>query len=161
MVALLRGMLSTQPLHITHGRRLVALAAVVVLALLGLLSAGAPAHAQSPTSGLHGTWKNVDADTSSITKVKVAPSLLGLVAVRAWAQCQPSDCDWGQVAGFSSAPGTVVAHFVHTNDWGIPYAVRDLTLTLRPDGDANYRVATDFVDPFRADYVKKGRLTKV
>ena len=154
--------------RITDGRRLVAIAAVVFVALVAALSAGAPAYAQQPAFGdaldFVGTWKNVDSGTSNITKVKVAPSAgIPPVTVRAWGKCHPSDCDWGKVSGYNGPSGArkVIAHFASKNDWGFVYAQREMTLQMRNDGDVDYRVVTDFADASRDDYVSTGRLTRV
>jgi hypothetical protein len=161
MLALLRGMF-TQP--ITAGRRLVVLAAFALAAL----SVSAPAHAQQPTFGdaldFAGTWKNVNSGTNNLTKIKVSPSAgIPPVKVRAWARCHPSDCDWGTVSGYNGPAGAhkVIAHFAAKNNLGFVFAKRELTLKLRTDGDVDYRVETDFADPFREDYVVSGRLTRL
>ena len=159
-------MLLSQP--ITYGRRLVALAAVALVTLVAAVSAGAPAYAQQPAFGdaldFVGTWKNVNSHSNNITKVKVTPSAgIPVVKVRAWASCSPSDCDWGTVSGYNGPAGAqkVIAHFAAKNHSGFVFAQREMTLKMRTDGDVDYRVVTDFADPFREDYVSAGRLTRV
>ncbi len=69
-----------------------------------------------------GDWRNEDAGTSSITRVRVMPAGGGL-KVRVWGQCSPSDCDWGteQAVAYSPSPA------------GNPASqATDLTITFNP-----------------------------
>ena len=75
-----------------------------------------------------GDWRNEDAGTRSITRVRVMPAGGGL-KVRVWGQCSPSDCDWGSenAVAYSSSPGANSAS-----------SATDLTITFNP-GHALYR----------------------
>jgi hypothetical protein len=49
-----------------------------------------------------GNWKNVDANTSGITRIELTKSG-GKIFVHAWGKCHPEDCDWGVVQAFAYA----------------------------------------------------------
>lgn len=58
--------------------------------------------ASAQLSQFQGNWRNVDPATGGITRLQIAAS--PNVRVRAWGQCQPSDCDMGTVDGFAYGP---------------------------------------------------------
>ncbi len=50
-----------------------------------------------------GTWKNMDANTGGITKLRIA--IEGSeVRVNAWGKCHPEDCDWGEIKADAYGP---------------------------------------------------------
>jgi hypothetical protein len=52
-----------------------------------------------------GQWKNNNANTRGITKIHISNAgRNGIVNVRAWGQCHPTDCDWGSVKGYAYGP---------------------------------------------------------
>ncbi len=50
-----------------------------------------------------GNWNNTDPDTRGITRLKIRVNGNN-VKVRAWGQCHPQDCDWGNVNARAYAP---------------------------------------------------------
>jgi len=49
-----------------------------------------------------GEWKNADPNTRGVTALEIR--VMGAnVTVHAWGQCQPQDCDWGQVNAYAYA----------------------------------------------------------
>lgn len=54
-----------------------------------------------------GNWENVDSATSGVTKLNIKTlNLFGIkiITVRAFGQCHPTDCDWGNVVATAYAP---------------------------------------------------------
>lgn len=74
---------------------------VMSIVLLAMLAAAPNASAQ--LSQFTGKWKNVDANTRSLTTLQV--DVKGSrVRIRAWGKCHPHDCDWGHGDGTVYAP---------------------------------------------------------
>jgi hypothetical protein len=112
---------STRP----GARRTISLTAVVALlatlfAVVGInVVTSAPAHAACADT-LGGTWRNIDANTRSVTKVTITMTscadtvvcdLSGICthgktvyAIRTFGRCHPTDCDWG-TRSMTSQPG--------------------------------------------------------
>lgn len=67
-----------------------------------ILSAGSTAFAQ--LNQFPGRWKNVNPTTDGITALDIRLTSASL-RVRAWGQCHPNDCDWGEVSAFAYSPG--------------------------------------------------------
>lgn len=74
--------------------------------LLGLVSSGAFA----ALSEFGGSWRNVNADTSGITRLQVEVNGTN-VTVHAWGKCHPQDCAWDPARGYAyaSSAGTPLA----------------------------------------------------
>jgi hypothetical protein len=70
---------------------------VVVLLLIPAI----PASAQFDR--FKGSWINIDPDTGGITRLEISGTETN-VQVHAWGKCHPTDCDWGQVAGYAYGP---------------------------------------------------------
>jgi len=103
-----------------------------------------------------GTWVNVDPNTRGITRAIIEFTCVDVITpgvppppswhVTLFGQCHPFDCPWGRVPGRSGAGGAILASY----DQG--FATRAVRIT-RVGTRLNVRVATDFRDPGRADYV--------
>ncbi len=73
----------------------------LILSLAGgilLLSASPAAFAQ--LNQFPGSWKNVNPNTDGVTALDIRLTGAGL-RVQAWGQCQPRDCDWGEVTAYA------------------------------------------------------------
>ncbi len=73
-----------------------------LLALTGLLLGLVSSAAFAALSDFNGSWQNVNANTSGITRLQIAVGRTGLT-IHAWGQCHPRDCDWGSVPGHAYA----------------------------------------------------------
>ncbi len=98
-----------------------------------------------------GDWLNTDANTHSITRVKVDFNCQSQnYTVRLWGKCHPSDCDWGAAAGTALSSGVVKAFY----DQG--FAQRHVYLgysSSYPSSPLWVYIFNDFTDPNRQDYV--------
>lgn len=111
-----------------------------------------------------GSWVNVDANTSAITKAKVRFQCQDLVIngelyppgfpyyIHLFGKCHPTDCDWGEVGATRNVNGwlrTTINHgFAKRYVWAKAYPGASIfTDRLR------IYIWTDFVDPDRQDYV--------
>ena len=96
---------------------------------------------------LEGVWKNVDANTRGITKIKIDVDG-AVVKSRAWASCSPSDCDWGWVsaqpltASVSDAPESANSIL---SVWNSNIAKRSAVMT-RSDNMLTVQVTTVYKD---------------
>lgn len=111
-----------------------------------------------------GDWRNEDAGTSSITRVRIQPTGGGL-KVRVWGQCSPSDCDWGteQAVAYSPSPSgnpaTDATDLTVTFHPG--FAETILHLRDRPGDSLQYTIFTRFTDGSgRRPYTSRGALRK-
>lgn len=68
--------------------------------LFALLS---PALSFAAVNQFTGSWKNVDANTRGVTTL-VITAQGSVLKMRAWGQCHPEDCDWGEVDAHAYAP---------------------------------------------------------
>ena len=103
-----------------------------------------------------GTWVNVDPNTRSITRAIIEFTCVDVITpgvppppswhVTLFGQCHPFDCPWGRVPGRSAAGGAITASY----DQG--FATRAVRIT-RLGARLRVRVATNFRDPGRRDYV--------
>lgn len=69
---------------------MVATCAALAVALGGCTSRGREIHS------FEGTWRNLDEATEIVTALEISIESVN-VRVQAWGQCEPSDCDWGEV----------------------------------------------------------------
>ena len=76
----------------------VAVGVIVCLLFLGIVSTASANLAQ-----FAGKWKNTNPNTRGVTTIEITISGTN-VMVHAWGQCQPTDCDWGNVQGFAYGP---------------------------------------------------------
>jgi len=151
----------------TTTRVRVALIAVLV-SLSVVAPGGGPAAADTPLFGnasdFVGTWRNVDDDTRSITKVVISPGA-GIVPVyvRVFASCGSGECDWKKVDGHWGGSGTTTIKATvlskDDNNWFV-WATRKVTLRLESGDVMSYQVRTDYVDPSRQDRVSTGQLAR-
>jgi hypothetical protein len=111
-----------------------------------------------------GNWRNDDAGTRDITRVRITGGGGGL-NVRVWGQCHPTDCDWGTVnaLGYSYSPAanpaTNATDLMATFNQGFAQTI--LILTDRPGDRLSYAIFTRFTDGSgRRPYVARGTLRK-
>ena len=78
--------------------RKIALALAAVCFALAL-----PSIASAQLSRFSGNWRNADPATGGITRLQITTSSI-TVRVHAWGKCEPTDCDWGAVAGIAYGP---------------------------------------------------------
>ena len=96
---------------------------------------------------LEGVWKNVDANTRGITKIKINVDGAN-VKSRAWASCSSSECDWGWVSGqpltanVNDAPTTANSIL---SVWNSSIAKRSAVMT-RVDNMLTLQVTTVYND---------------
>ena len=111
-----------------------------------------------------GNWRNDDAGTRDITRVRVTPSGGGL-SVRVWGQCHPTDCDWGTANAVPYGPSVSANPAVSATDiiveFSPGFAKTTLILTDRPGDRLSYAIFTRFTDGSgRRSYVARGTLRK-
>ena len=75
------------------------IAALVVSSLMLLASTGVSANLNQFT----GKWENINAKTRGLTRLEIT-SAGTKVKVHAYGDCEPSDCDLGEVEGVAYAP---------------------------------------------------------
>lgn len=122
-----------------------------------LMTGGTPASALCIDPPERGTWVNVNPATRSITRAIVQFTCVDVITpgrpippswhVTLWGKCHPTDCPWGRVPGRSGPGGVVNA----TYNQG--FATRAVTINALPSGQLHIRIATNFRDPGRPDYV--------
>jgi cytochrome c biogenesis protein CcmG/thiol:disulfide interchange protein DsbE len=81
------------PAYIQGGSSLEIKAGGQMLLILGLLLSFLHQQRNAPNE-LAGTWLNQDPSTMGITQILIADQD-GVLRVRVWGACVPSDCDWG------------------------------------------------------------------
>jgi hypothetical protein len=75
----------------------------IFMFVIFLLVLGLSVESLADINQFKGFWKNQNANTGGITKVKIQVSGTS-VTVQAWGKCAPKDCDWGTVTGYAYAP---------------------------------------------------------
>ena len=124
---------------------------------LGLMCLAPSAQALCAAQPEHGNWRNVDADTRSITRATLTFTCKDQVRngvpwppgptwrIKLWGSCSPSDCEWDEVAAERRDDGWIFGRidqgFAKREVWAKPYGSQ-LRIYIR----------TDFVDPNRSDY---------
>ena len=96
-----------------------------------------------------GSWRNVDANTGSITRVEIRSEGANLFA-HMWGRCHPQDCDWGeaQVDVSEEAPRGILKLV-----WKWSFAVNSQELAVLPDGRLRVDQQNHFTDNSgRRDY---------
>jgi hypothetical protein len=115
-----------------------ALAGVALAGALSLLGVAGttPAHAicsTPPLTDQHGSWRNIDANTNSVTRVRVNNvcsdvrlcdqfgncTTNGGYFVRVFGRCHPTDCDWGEVKAARKSDGWILA--TYHRSWATKY----------------------------------------
>jgi hypothetical protein len=109
---------------------LMAIALAGALSLIGA-AGSTPAHAlciTPPVTDQHGSWRNVDAGTRSVTRVRVnnlcsdlrlcdtngVCTSNGGYFVRVFGKCHPTDCDWGEVKATPMSDGWIRATYARS-----------------------------------------------
>jgi hypothetical protein len=136
-------------------------ARTIAAAVIGAAFAAGAAFAD--TSDFVGNWINNDAGTSDLTRIVVMPAGPNHVKVRAFGECQPTDCDWGVVPGRGYAD-SVASHDVRivTAEFNPGFKKSLLILRIGPGGNLRYQLLTDFTDGSgRTDYETGGSMHKV
>jgi hypothetical protein len=136
--------------------RLAGLAALAILA--------APASALADIGQFIGTWENVKSTDPGIVRITIAQQG-GSVSVRAFGQCTPTPCDWGQVSGTlygadvqSQLPQQTQVIRAEFNQ---SFARRQLIIHLSSGNQLRVEVLTQFTDTsgrannFDSDLFKK------
>jgi hypothetical protein len=145
---------------------LLAVALAGALSLIGA-AGSTPAHAlciTPPVTDQHGSWRNLDASTRSVTRVRVnnvcsdlrlcdqngVCTWNGGYFVRVFGKCHPYDCDWGEVKATPMSDGWILA--TYTRSWATKY-VWLKTYGSGPLVRLRVYVRTDFTDADgRTDY---------
>ena len=140
-------------------RHLTLFAAFATLSLMATMSASA----QCIDPMQRGNWVNVDPNTRSITRATIEFTCVDVVQagvppppswhVTLFGKCHPTDCPWGRVPGRDGAGGSINATY-HQG-----FATRTVRIT-RVGGQLRIRIATNFSDPGRPDYVSNDRMRR-
>lgn len=134
--------------------------AVALVATLSAVAVGGAVPAQAsctppPLTDQHGTWRNINANTNSITRVNVRNECSdvrlcdvngnctwnGGYFVRLYGKCHPTDCDWGQRKADRMSDGWIGTKYVHS--WSTKH-VRLKTYTYSGTVYLRVWVHTDF-----------------
>ncbi|MFP5347931.1 MAG: hypothetical protein ACLGIA_13010 [Actinomycetes bacterium] len=116
--------------------RLTVVLTAVLMLLAGVVTVGtaSPAHAVCATQPLQGDWRNINANTSSVTRVVVGFACGDQVlcdqnghctggesyyTLRPFGKCHPTDCDWGTKRAYPMADGWQRA--VYSYSWATKY----------------------------------------
>ncbi len=119
--------------------------------------------ARAELSDFLGNWVNTDSNSPDITRIIVVPTGGHEVAVHVFAQCYPTDCDWGTV------PGHAYVEAFSQHDVRIVTAAFDpgfartlVILKATPGGAMRIQALTEFTDGSgRSDYEYRGQFHKV
>jgi len=148
-------------------RRLRAPALLAALALVVLL-APAPASAQCIAQPEDGSWRNVDPNTRSLTRIDLRFTCQDQILngqpwppgppwhVHLWGKCHPTDCNWGEVGAQRLSSGYVYAFYNHGFARRYVYARMSV---IFPDRLWVW-MWTDFTDPSRPDYSSSNYFVK-
>ena len=115
------------------------LLAAFAFVFVGSTLTAAPAHALcSGSSQANGTWKNIDPNTNSVTKVVLdwgcadqalcdtsGHCVYPAGSIRVFGKCHPTDCDWGSRRTYAENGGWESATYKHSwatkSVWVKPY----------------------------------------
>ena len=95
-----------------------------------------------------GSWRNLDPDTESITKVQIRMEN-NEIFIHMWGKCHPEDCDWGEEKPepYDSKSGTIFM------TWKTGFSIISQQINLLSDGNLQVSSHTRFIDESnRADY---------
>ena len=142
-------------MHADSWRMTRGLAVSAVIAIASF-AAGTQASAQCIDPPQRGNWVNVDPNTRSITHARIEFTCVDVIVagvppppswhITLFGRCHPADCPWGRIPGRSGPGGSILANY----DQG--FATRAVRIT-RVGTRINIRIATNFRDPGRPDYV--------
>lgn len=128
--------------------------------LLGLVSSTALA----ALSDFSGNWRNVNANTSGITRLHIRISGTNVI-IHTWGKCHPQDCDWGAVRGYAYAAS--VSRPLPANARAVSAVFKtnfsESILLLRPEQSNRLRadVYTRFTDNSgRSNYTRTEHFTR-
>lgn len=125
-----------------------------------LLAAPAAVQALCIQPQEEGSWRNVDPQTRSLTRVKLRFVCQDQILngqpyppgppwyMHLWGKCHPTDCDWGEVGAQRLGSGYIYAFYNHGFARRYVYARMS---TVFP-GRLWVWMWTDFTDPARPDY---------
>ena len=91
---------------------------------------------QSLAPNITGTWRNTDANTSSLTRVVVTSNS---TKIQSFGKCTPTDCDWGTV---NLTPNGTKYKAKYTQS----HATRDMDVELLSNGQLRVQMKTVFKD---------------
>lgn len=77
---------------------------LILILAAGIFTLSATSTAFAQLNQFPGRWENINSNTGGITALDIRLTGAGL-RIRAWGQCQPRDCDWGEVTAFAYGPG--------------------------------------------------------
>jgi hypothetical protein len=126
------------------------IAALVAGFLMLLASTGVSANLNQFT----GKWENVDAKTRGLTRLEIT-SAGNKVKVHAYGDCEPSDCDLGEVEGVAYAASVDSKLEATAKAITVSYSGREMIMVIRPaeGGRLQVETFTRFADNSgRADY---------
>lgn len=127
----------------------------VVVALVACILAGFTSSSVfANLNRFAGKWENIDAKTRGLTRLEI--SIVGTkVKVHAYGDCEPSDCDLGEVEGIAYAP-SVDSNLAETaKAITVKYAGGEMIMVIRPieSNRLQAETFTRFTDKSsRADY---------
>jgi len=137
-------------------RRTTRALAVSAAVAIASLAAATNARAQCIDPPQRCNWVNVNPNTRSITHARIEFTCVDVVQagvppppswhITLFGRCHPTDCPWGRIPGRSGPGGSILASY----DQG--FATRAVRIT-RVGTRINIRIATNFRDPGRTDYV--------
>jgi hypothetical protein len=126
------------------------IAALVAGSLMLLASTGVSANLNQFT----GKWENIDAKAGGLTRLEIT-SAGTKVKVRAYGDCEPSDCDLGEVEGVAYAPSVDSKLEATAKAVTVSYPGGEMMMVIRPvEGNRlQAETFTRFTDNSgRADY---------
>lgn len=143
------------------------MARIIVLVMLAAaaaitfsVGAAPPAQALCITPPEEGAWRNIDADTRGITRVRLRSVCQDVVLngepyppgppwyVHLFGKCHPTDCDWGEVGATRLSGGHIYAYY----NQGFARRHVFARMSQYLPGDLWVYIYTDFTDPARPDY---------
>lgn len=96
-----------------------------------------------------GAWVNVNPATGGVTKLRIIQTG-GLIRIRAFGQCHPTDCDWGVVRGNPFSPSVGVNPFASTQAlmavFSPSFARKTMIIERVGGNQLRVKVLTNFVD---------------
>jgi hypothetical protein len=120
----------------------------------GFLMLLAPTGVTANLNQFTGKWENIDAKTRGLTRLEIT-SAGHKVKVHAYGDCEPSDCDLGEVEGVAYAPSVDSKLEATAKAITVSYSGREMIMVIRPVEADRLQVETftRFTDNSgRADY---------
>jgi len=128
--------------------------------LAALLVWGIVAHAG--IEDFHGNWENPARDLSGLTHVVISPDGGDRVTVRAYGDCRPIACSWGQVQAksYGADPASRAVTMVEAA-FDAGFARRRIMFRPMPSGTLGFEMTTEFTDGSgRHDFAMTGILRR-